>query len=76
MLSVRWYLPYNLSYRDVEELLAERNTVLFLYREEIYNENSPDKGIAEVIIAKHRQGATGTRRLAYRGHLTQFVSLP
>lgn len=55
---------------------ADADVVMFLYRDEIYNDNSPDKGIAEVIIAKHRQGPTGTIKLAYRGHLTQFVTMP
>jgi replicative DNA helicase len=55
---------------------ADADVVMFLYRDEIYNDNSPDQGIAEVIIAKHRQGPTGTKKLAYLGHLTQFVSLP
>lgn len=55
---------------------ADADVVMFLYRDEIYNEHSPDQGVAEIIIAKHRQGPTGTNKLAYRGHLTQFVSLP
>lgn len=50
-------------------------TVIFLYRDEVYNPDSPDKGICEVIIAKARQGETGMVGLSYIGEQTRFESL-
>lgn len=41
----------------------DADVVMFLYRDEYYNENTEDKGIAEVIIAKQRNGSTGTVKL-------------
>lgn len=50
-------------------------TAIFLYRDEVYNPDSPDKGIAEIIIGKARQGETGMVGLAYIGEQTRFESL-
>lgn len=49
--------------------------VLFLYRDEVYNANSPDKGTAEIIVAKQRQGRVGTARAVYIGDQTRFEDL-
>ena len=49
--------------------------VCFLYRDEVYNRESADAGIAEVIVAKHRSGPTGTVRLAFLGQYTKFVNM-
>jgi replicative DNA helicase len=53
----------------------DADIVGFIYRDEVYDEESPDKGIAELIIAKHRNGATGVVRLAFLNHLTKFANL-
>jgi replicative DNA helicase len=45
---------------------------MFLYRDEVYNPESPDKGSAEIIVAKHRSGPTGTKRLVFLGQYTRF----
>lgn len=50
-------------------------TVIFLYRDEVYNPDSPDVGVCEVIIAKARQGKTGMVGLSYIGEQTRFESL-
>lgn len=50
-------------------------TILFLYRDEVYNPDSPDKGICEIIIGKQRQGETGIVGLAYIGEQTRFADL-
>jgi replicative DNA helicase len=50
-------------------------TAIFLYRDEVYNPDSPDKGVCEVIIGKARQGETGMVGLAYIGEQTRFESL-
>lgn len=49
--------------------------VIFLYRDEIYNPDTPDKGICEVIAAKQRQGEPGMVGLAYIGNQTRFEDL-
>ena len=43
-----------------------------IYLDEVYNRESPDKGSAEVIIAKHRSGPTGVVRLVFNGAYTKF----
>ena len=48
---------------------------MFVYRDEYYNEESEDKGIAELILAKHRAGSTGTVRLQFVGMFTRFNNL-
>jgi replicative DNA helicase len=53
-------------------LEQDADVVMFLYRDEVYNTESPDKGSAEVIIAKHRSGPIGTRRLVFLGQYTRF----
>ena len=57
---------------NIEQDMA---TGIFLYRDEVYNPDSPDKGICEVIIGKARQGETGMVGLTYIGDQTRFESL-
>jgi replicative DNA helicase len=56
-------------------LEQDADVVMFLYRDEIYNRESPDQGIAEVIVAKHRSGPTGLVRLAFLGQYTKFANM-
>lgn len=53
----------------------DASTVIFLYRDEVYNLDSPDKGVCEVITAKQRQGEIGTTALTYIGNQTRFENL-
>jgi len=46
-----------------------------LYRDEIYNPDTPDRGIAEAIVTKNRNGPTGTVKLLFDGAFTQFKNL-
>ena len=48
---------------------------MFLYRDEVYNPETPDRGTAEVIVAKHRNGPTGKVRLALLDHYTKFANM-
>ena len=53
----------------------DADMVMFLYRDEYYNSDSDDKGIAEIIIGKHRNGPTGKVQLAWMEQYTKFASL-
>jgi replicative DNA helicase len=53
----------------------DADVVMFIYRDEIYNVESPDRGVAEVIVAKHRSGPTGSVRLAFLDHYTKFANM-
>lgn len=64
--------PMLADLRESGSLEQDADVVMFLYRDEVYNNESPDKGSAEVIIAKHRSGPIGMRRLAFLGAYTRF----
>jgi replicative DNA helicase len=53
----------------------DADVVLFIYRDELYNPDSPERGMAEVIVAKHRNGPTGVVQLAFVDHHTRFENL-
>ena len=57
------------------EIEKEADAVLLLYRDEVYNADSPDTGIAEIIIDKNRHGPTGTVRVAWVGKFMRFGDL-
>ncbi len=61
--------------RESGSIEQDADIVSFIYRDDVYNEDSEDRGIAELIISKHRNGATGTVRLAFLNHLTKFANL-
>ncbi|MDP4159836.1 MAG: replicative DNA helicase [Bacillota bacterium] len=54
---------------------ADADVISFIYRDEYYNPNSEKKGIAELIIAKHRNGPVGTVELGFLKEFTKFVNL-
>lgn len=60
--------------RDSGAIEQDADVVLMLYRDEAYNPDTPDKGVAEILIRKHRQGATGDVRLTWLGHFTAFAN--
>ncbi|MFM2070204.1 MAG: replicative helicase [Actinomycetota bacterium] len=64
--------PMLADLRESGSLEQDADVVMFLYRDEVYNRESPDKGSAEVIIAKHRSGPTGVVRLVFNGAYTRF----
>ena len=61
--------------RESGALEQDADVILFLYRDEFYNRDTEDKGIAEVILSKQRRGATGVVRLHFDGAYTRFDSL-
>lgn len=67
--------PQLADIRESGSVEQDSNVVLFLYRDEVYDDESRDKGVAEVIIAKNRSGPTGKVRLTWQGEYTRFLDL-
>ncbi len=61
--------------RESGSIEQDADIVIFLYRDDYYNPDSEEKDIAEIIIAKHRGGSTGTVKLLWMGNYTKFVNL-
>lgn len=67
--------PFLADLRESGAIEQDADLVVFIYRDEYYNRHSEDRGIAEVIISKHRNGPVGTVRLAFLEHYTKFANL-
>ncbi|MEM7285019.1 MAG: replicative DNA helicase [Actinomycetota bacterium] len=61
--------------RESGSIEQDADVVMFLYRDEVYDADSPDIGTAEILVAKHRAGPTGMVRLAFLPHFTRFANM-
>jgi len=67
--------PVNSDLRESGSIEQDADLIMFIYRDEVYNRESEEKGIAEIIIGKQRNGPIGRVKLAFQGNFSRFDNL-
>ncbi|HLM28485.1 MAG TPA: replicative DNA helicase [Acidimicrobiales bacterium] len=67
--------PMLADLRESGSIEQDADVVMFIYRDDVYHDDSPDRGQAEIIVSKHRNGPTGVCRLAFLESFTRFANM-
>jgi replicative DNA helicase len=67
--------PMLADLRESGSLEQDADVVMFIYRDDVYHHDSPDRGQAEIVVSKHRNGPTGVCRLAFLEQFTRFANM-
>jgi replicative DNA helicase len=67
--------PMLADLRESGSIEQDADVVMFIYRDDVYHQDSPDRGQAEIIVSKHRNGPTGVCRLAFLQEFTRFANM-